>query len=160
MARYEGPRTTFAPEITTAPQHSFTSCNVKVTHNPLSFPQERLERTLSIGRLESDGNGGWVRHTWVVGVLNSQLSRFSWVRAGDGIYDIVRRCFVPFRKQRAPGPGNEYLNLTQRQLEFNEDYGKVRGRIEQVGKIRISWQSLSSCNLPQPYHRFCARYRR
>ena len=58
---------------------------------------------------------------------------------GDGVYEVVQRMLVPFRKQRIPGPGRaRYFPLTQFELWANKKLAYVRGRVEHVNAMVVN----------------------
>ena len=70
--------------------------------------------------------------------LNPHSSTTPLFTLGDGIYAVVDRMLVPFRKKQIPGSSPPvYGPLTQRELRMNEKFGRVRGRVEHVSD---SWR--------------------
>mmetsp|Transcript_68053 Transcript_68053/g.188390 ORF Transcript_68053/g.188390 Transcript_68053/m.188390 type:complete len:357 (-) Transcript_68053:60-1130(-) len=58
---------------------------------------------------------------------------------GDGVYEVVRRMMVPFRKQPIPGTNPlQYFPLSQFQLRVNKLIAGVRGRVEHVNAMVVN----------------------
>ena len=84
--------------------------------------------------------------------------------SGDGVYEVVNRILVPFRKPRIPGSSPPaYMPLTQAQQIINKQFAGVRGRVEHVSvSLHVVHAALlrgaphdASCDVPVPHAVCC-----